>query len=71
MDKLVIYGGKRLKGIVEINGAKNAALPIMAGTLLVEGEFIIHNIPLVRDVFTMSEVLETLGAKVKIEDHTA
>ena len=71
MDKLVIYGGKRLKGIVEINGAKNAALPIMAGTLLVEGEFIIHNIPLVRDVFTMAEVLETLGAKVKIEDHTA
>jgi len=71
MDKLVIYGGKRLNGIVEINGAKNAALPIMAGTLLVEGEFIIHNIPLVRDVFTMAEVLETLGAKVKIEDHTA
>ena len=71
MDKLVIYGGKRLKGIVEINGAKNAALPIMAGSLLVEGEFIIHNIPLVRDVFTMAEVLETLGAKVKIEDHTA
>ena len=70
MDRLIVYGGKRLKGVVEISGAKNSALPIMAGTLLVEGEFILHNVPRVRDVFTMKEVLENLGAKVKIEGNT-
>ncbi|MCD6399781.1 UDP-N-acetylglucosamine 1-carboxyvinyltransferase [candidate division WOR-3 bacterium] len=70
MDKLVIYGGNRLKGVVEVSGAKNSALPIMAATLLKEGKFKIDNIPLVRDIYTMAEVLEALGAKIQFNEHS-
>jgi len=64
MDKFVIEGGSPLKGEVEISGAKNAVLPMMAASLLTEGRSVIRNVPDVQDVRTMKEMLETLGADV-------
>jgi UDP-N-acetylglucosamine 1-carboxyvinyltransferase len=68
MDKFIIEGGKRLSGTVQIEASKNAVLPILAASLLVEkGETIINNVPNLVDVETMLKVLEHLGAKVKRE----
>jgi len=64
MDKLRIVGGRRLKGRVPVAGAKNAALPALAATLLTEEPVTIGNLPAVRDVRTMLRVLEQLGATV-------
>ncbi|PIE56460.1 MAG: UDP-N-acetylglucosamine 1-carboxyvinyltransferase [Desulfobulbus propionicus] len=63
MDKLLIRGGRPLNGTVEISGAKNAALPLMAATLLTPGWHTLENVPDLRDTRTMLRVLETLGAK--------
>lgn len=71
MDKFIIEGGNSLEGEVEVKGAKNSTLPILAATLLIEDEFILKNIPRVRDIFTMKKVLETLGALVSIEGDAA
>ena len=65
MDALVIHGGRRLEGRVEISGAKNAALPVMAATLLAPGVHTLRNVPLLRDTRTMAAVLEKLGARVE------
>lgn len=66
MDRFVIKGGKPLYGTVRISGAKNATLPIMAATLLAPGKYKLHNVPLLRDITTMSTLLELLGAKVNL-----
>jgi UDP-N-acetylglucosamine 1-carboxyvinyltransferase len=58
-----IAGGNRLKGSVEISGAKNAALPIMAASLMVEGETVLTNVPDLADVRLMQTLLEKLGVK--------
>jgi len=71
MDKLVINGGKRLTGTVEISGAKNAALPIMAASILAEGEHHIANVPQLRDVSTMGRLIANLGAGFHLEDSRA
>jgi UDP-N-acetylglucosamine 1-carboxyvinyltransferase len=67
MDKILIQGGKPLKGEVVISGAKNAALPIMASTLLSPGENRIFNVPQLKDVGTMMQLLTHLGAVVTEE----
>jgi UDP-N-acetylglucosamine 1-carboxyvinyltransferase len=59
-----INGGPRLRGTVRIGGAKNAALPIMAATLLCEGEVVLHDVPRVADVQSLSELLGKLGVDV-------
>ncbi len=65
MDKFVISGGMKLSGTVRTDGSKNAALPIIAGAILVSsGEVTLHNIPNLRDIFTIKKLLESLGAKV-------
>ncbi len=64
MDKLRITGGRRLKGRAPVAGAKNAALPALAATLLTEARVELANLPRVRDVRTMLRVLEQLGANV-------
>jgi UDP-N-acetylglucosamine 1-carboxyvinyltransferase len=64
MDKLLIRGGRRLSGEVIIGGAKNAALPLMAATILASGTSTLTNIPDLRDIRTMIEMLITLGAEV-------
>ncbi|MBI5846851.1 MAG: UDP-N-acetylglucosamine 1-carboxyvinyltransferase [Nitrospirae bacterium] len=71
MDKLVIRGGKRLKGTVTISGSKNAALPIMAATLLAPGEHILRNVPHLRDVSTMGRLIANLGAGFHLEKNKA
>jgi UDP-N-acetylglucosamine 1-carboxyvinyltransferase len=69
MDKLVIEGGRRLSGTVKISGAKNAALPILAATLLTDEKCVISNIPLLRDVLTIVKILRSLGLKVQMQDN--
>jgi len=64
---LVIEGGYSLKGSVRISGAKNAALPVLAATLLSPGRYLIKNCPELLDVKTFSKLLETLGITVTIE----
>ncbi len=70
MEKIVIEGGRALNGQVEVGGAKNAALPIMAATLLAQGVHTIKNVPRLRDVRTMGRLLELLGARVETQAHT-
>ncbi|MCL5807011.1 MAG: UDP-N-acetylglucosamine 1-carboxyvinyltransferase [Deltaproteobacteria bacterium] len=67
MDKMVIVGGKRLAGEVRISGAKNAALPILASSLLVEGWNTFHNIPDLMDIKTIKKLLKSLGAEMEGE----
>lgn len=67
-DKLVITGRKRLFGEITVAGAKNAVLKQMAAALLFGGSVCIKNVPNLADVFSMVEVLEFLGAKVKFKD---
>lgn len=64
MDVIVINGGKPLKGSVTISGAKNAALPIFAATLLAPGEFTLENIPDLMDVRTIIKIITEFGCKV-------
>ena len=67
MECMIIQGSRRLAGEVRISGAKNAALPILAATLLGKGTCTLTNMPAVRDVVTMSKVLTHLGASVEAE----
>ena len=71
MDKLIIHGGKRLRGEVTISGAKNAALPIMAASLLSSGYSTLHKVPNLRDIMTMGRLLANLGAGFHYEDRKA
>ncbi|WP_133130073.1 UDP-N-acetylglucosamine 1-carboxyvinyltransferase [Legionella yabuuchiae] len=68
MDKLIINGGHPLNGDVIISGAKNAALPIMAGTILANDNVTISNVPHLKDVTTMMELLGQLGAQLTIDE---
>ncbi len=70
MEKIVIEGGERLFGEVEISGAKNAALPIMAASILADSPCKIKNVPNLRDVKTFIKLLEILGAKIHFENNT-
>jgi len=67
MDMFVMQGPTRLSGTVRINGAKNAVLPLMAAALLSRGKSVIENVPRLRDVQTMIQLLEILGARVTFE----
>ena len=67
MDKLVIQGGHPLTGQITVGGSKNTALPLMAAALLADGESTIHNIPVLQDVFTFSNVIRVTGARVSYE----
>jgi UDP-N-acetylglucosamine 1-carboxyvinyltransferase len=68
MDKLIITGGKPLHGDVIISGAKNSALPIMAATILMPNNVTIANVPHLKDVTTMMELLGHLGAKLVVDE---
>ncbi len=69
MDKLVINGGVRLEGEVDISGAKNATLPILAASLLTGDRVTISNVPHLNDVTTTIELLGRMGVEVTIHDH--
>ena len=64
MEQFLIRGGKPLKGEIEVRGAKNAAFPLLAATLLTDKVCLIRNLPLIEDIFRMIEVLKSLGAKI-------
>jgi len=68
LDKLSITGGTTLSGTVTISGAKNAALPILAGTLLATEPVILSNVPHLKDVTTMLSLLQMMGAQVTVDD---
>ena len=69
MEKLVIEGNHQLKGEVQISGAKNAVLPVMAAALLAAGETKINRVPDLRDTRTMAKLLEMVGAQVQFMDN--
>ena len=66
MQKLIIVGGKKLNGSINISGSKNATLPILAASILSQNKVTITNIPLVKDVETMINLLSLLGSKIKL-----
>lgn len=69
MDKLLISGGTPLSGQIRVSGAKNAALPILACTLLADGPVTVANIPHLHDITTMIELLGCMGVSVVLEEH--
>ena len=69
MDKIVINGGKPLRGNVQISGAKNAALPVLASALLTEGTNTFHNIPDLMDIKTIKKLLCSMGAQIEGEEN--
>ena len=71
MDYLRIEGGEKLSGLVKISGAKNAALPLIASTILSKESVRIDNIPNVKDIRTLFKLLENLGAKYNFEQKSA
>lgn len=70
MESYKIAGGTPLTGAVTISGSKNAALALMAGALLIEGEVLLHNTPQIEDVFTMIALLEGLGVRTSWQGNT-
>jgi UDP-N-acetylglucosamine 1-carboxyvinyltransferase len=68
MDKLIIKGGTTLQGDVRIAGAKNAALPILAATLLAEGNVVIGNLPHLHDITTTMELLGRMGVRLVVDE---
>ena len=65
MDKFLIKGPCKIKGQVSISGSKNAALPILASTILFDKTVIIENLPRVKDIDTMLKLLKSLGSKIE------
>jgi len=70
MEKFIVKGEVQLNGKIRVGGAKNAILPIMAATLLCSGISIIHDIPYLRDIKVMQDILALLGAKITREGST-
>ena len=66
MQKLIVKGKKSLSGIVKISGSKNATLPILAASILSGKKIEIKNVPLVKDVITMSQLLKHIGSNIKV-----
>ncbi len=66
MQKLIVKGKKTLSGVVKISGSKNATLPILAASILSDKKIEVNNVPLVKDVITMSELLKHIGSDIKI-----
>ncbi|NOZ54264.1 MAG: UDP-N-acetylglucosamine 1-carboxyvinyltransferase [Gammaproteobacteria bacterium] len=68
MDKLIITGGVPVKGEIRISGAKNAALPILAATLLSDGPMVVRNVPHLQDVTTTMELLGAMGVHLVVDE---
>jgi UDP-N-acetylglucosamine 1-carboxyvinyltransferase len=68
MDKLIIQGGPRLQGEIRISGAKNAALPILAATLLADTPMTISNVPHLHDITTTMELLGRMGLELTVDE---
>jgi UDP-N-acetylglucosamine 1-carboxyvinyltransferase len=68
LDKFIIQGGTPLKGIIEVSGSKNAALPLMAASLLADSPSIIRNIPRLNDIYTFNNVIRVTGTLVHYDE---
>jgi UDP-N-acetylglucosamine 1-carboxyvinyltransferase len=68
MQKLEVFGASQLKGQIKISGSKNASLPILAATLLSNKKVFLKNLPQVRDIETMKNLLESLGSRIKYKN---
>lgn len=68
MNKLVIEGGIKLNGEVKVSGFKNAALPIISASLLAADKCVIENIPMIKDVYILKEIMESMGADVQLSN---
>lgn len=71
MEKIIIKGGRKLKGSIFVSGAKNVALKALVAACLTDEEVVIKNIPLISDFMVMVAIIKELGGEVKIENHTA
>lgn len=69
MSKYIIYGGKKLKGTINVPTSKNATLPILAGSILAKNEVVLKNLPQFKDVLKMEKILKHLGCKIKKENN--
>ena len=65
MERFVIKGGKKLNGEIKVNGAKNAALKVLAACLLTDKEWVVSNVPQIEDIFRLIELLKGIGVDVK------
>ena len=65
MDKFVVKGPSKINGKVFVSGSKNSALPILAATLLFDNPVVIENLPRVKDIDTMLNLLKSLGSKIQ------
>ena len=70
MAKFIINGGNPISGTFEPRGNKNAVLPMLASCVLTDQPVILHNVPLIKDVKVMLELLESIGVQVSLDDHT-
>tara|TARA_Y100001960_G_scaffold304464_1_gene357658 strand:+ start:1281 stop:1547 length:267 start_codon:yes stop_codon:yes gene_type:complete len=68
MDKFLIRGPCKIRGQISISGSKNAALPILAATLLFDKPVRVNNLPRVKDIDTMLNLLKSLGSKIKLSN---
>ncbi|REM29953.1 UDP-N-acetylglucosamine 1-carboxyvinyltransferase, partial [Mycobacterium tuberculosis] len=69
MDKLLIRGGRELRGEVLISGAKNAALPELCAALLTDQPVVLHNVPRLQDVSTMLKLVRNMGVSAERDDN--
>lgn len=70
MAKFIVNGKKRLEGEVIISGSKNAALPIIAASLMIKGKVVLNNIPEIADIYSMISLLSDLGVKCEFKNNT-
>jgi len=68
MQKLEVFGSNKLKGTIDISGSKNASLPILAASLLTNKKIFLKNLPKVKDIETMIDLLKSLGSKIKFKN---
>lgn len=71
MQKLIVNGGKRLRGELKLQGSKNSSLPIMAATILCGEECVLNNCPELTDIYSAARILNGLGCKCRFSDNTA
>lgn len=71
MQKLIVNGGKRLRGELKLQGSKNSSLPIMASSILCGEESVINNCPELTDIYSASRILNCLGCKCRFSNNTA
>ena len=69
MDRIRIRGGKTLRGSIPVSGAKNAALPVMAASLLTSETLTLSNIPHLADITTLANLLVQLGVRISMDGH--